>query len=453
MSNLKALASEPRHVVAIFGGAVSGSEAAVACAERGVTAIVFEQNDRPYGKIEDGLPRWHDKLRDQEYARINENLSREGVFFVPRTKLGRDLDLKDVAANWGLSAVVLANGAWRDRALPVAGAEAYLGKGLVEQNAFVYWFNHYDDRTFDGTRYEVKPNAIVVGGGLASVDVCKIINVELARTALKARGVDIDVVELEHKGVANTLQKHGIDPEEVRAQGATLYYRRRVKDMPVAFPKNDSPEQVAKTEVVREKMVGILRDKFLIKVQDQHVPSGLVVEDGRLVGLKFKKSEVVDGKARELDAEVEIRSGLIVSSIGSVPERVPGVPTKGDLYDYASWDTGAVQGMPGVFGLGNVLTGKGNIKDSRSNSREITEQLFRDYLGVGEPGGEQRAVVDLSGVHDAARTAGEAVAERVMQRPKMSVAALEKLIATVQARWNAADCDGDYTRWIEAHRA
>jgi hypothetical protein len=104
--------------------------------------------------------------------------------------------------------------------------------------------------------------------------------------------------------------------------------------------------------------------------------------------------------------------------------------------------------MPGVFGLGNVRTGKGNIKDSRAYSREITAQLFRVYLGVGEPG----AVVDMAGVHDAARAAGEALAERVVQRPKMSVAAIEKLIATVQARWSAADCDGDYMRWIEAHR-
>ena len=60
---LEELAAQPRHVVAICGGAVSGSEAAAVCAAKGITAIVFEQNVRPYGKIEDGLPRWHDRLR------------------------------------------------------------------------------------------------------------------------------------------------------------------------------------------------------------------------------------------------------------------------------------------------------------------------------------------------------------------------------------------------------
>ena len=68
--------SEPRHVVAIIGGAVAGSEAAALCAERGILAIVLEQNPRPFGKIEDGLPRWHQKLREKEYAQIGENLSR-----------------------------------------------------------------------------------------------------------------------------------------------------------------------------------------------------------------------------------------------------------------------------------------------------------------------------------------------------------------------------------------
>ena len=90
MSNLDQLLAEPRHLVVICGGAVSGSEAAAMCAARGMLAVVLEQNTRPYGKIEDGLPRWHDKLRRQEYARIDENLTQPGVLFVPRVTLGRD---------------------------------------------------------------------------------------------------------------------------------------------------------------------------------------------------------------------------------------------------------------------------------------------------------------------------------------------------------------------------
>lgn len=447
---LKKLASEPRHVVAILGGAVSGSEAAVACADRGITAIVLEQNTRPYGKIEDGLPRWHDKLRAKEYARIDENLGREGVLFVPQTKIGRDLTLKALVQDWGLSAVLLANGAWRDRPLPVEGADAYAGKGLVYQNSFVYWFNHYEEEGYDGPRYEIHDDAMVIGGGLASVDVVKIINLELYRRALRQRGIEVDVVEMEHKGITGTLEKHGVDPDELGVRGCTLYYRRRIKDMPLAFPREGAtPEQIAKTEGVREKMVGILRDKFRVKVVDQHVPVAPVVEDGRMVGVTFRRTEVKDGRAVEVEgSETDIRSALIVSSIGSVPEFIDGIPTKGELFDYASWDTGAVRGMPGVFGLGNVLTGKGNIRESRNNSQQVAAQVIADYIGVGDEGADEDM---MASAHDAARSKAEAIAASAIRRAKIAPEKLRAVAEAIEARWSAAGYQ-DYASWIEAHR-
>ena len=98
--------TEPTHVIGICGGAVAGSEAARRFAERGALAIVFEQNDRPYGKIEDGLPRWHVKLREKEYARIDQNLDTAGVLFVPQTRLGKDLSFSELTGEMGLTAVV-----------------------------------------------------------------------------------------------------------------------------------------------------------------------------------------------------------------------------------------------------------------------------------------------------------------------------------------------------------
>ena len=60
------MGNSSHHFVAIFGGAVAGSEAAFQMANRGFRVVVFDQNTLPYGKIEDGLPKWHDKLRDKE---------------------------------------------------------------------------------------------------------------------------------------------------------------------------------------------------------------------------------------------------------------------------------------------------------------------------------------------------------------------------------------------------
>jgi len=117
------MTDRPYHFVAIVGGAIAGSVAAEILADQGIRVVVIEQNERPYGKIEDGLPRWHREQRKQEYGRIDARLKRPGVFFLPSTKLGRDIDFQDLCDNWGFSAVLLANGAWRDRELGIAGAE------------------------------------------------------------------------------------------------------------------------------------------------------------------------------------------------------------------------------------------------------------------------------------------------------------------------------------------
>jgi ferredoxin--NADP+ reductase len=450
---LVSLCSEPRHVVVICGGAVSGAEAAALCAERGVTAIVLEQNARPYGKIEDGLPRWHDKLRDKEYAAIDACLTRPGVFFVPSTKVGRDLPLEQLTRGWGATAVLLANGAWRDRALPVPAAFDLADAGLVYQNPFVYWFNHYEEAGYAGPRFDVVDDAVVIGGGLASVDVVKIINLELYRSALRARGIEEDLVEMEHRGITATLEKHGITPESLGVKGCTLYYRRRIKDMPLAFAKTGATaEQLAKTEAVREKMVKILGDKFRVRVQGESLPVAPILEGGKLVGLRMRRTRQEGGKSIEIEgSDFDLRSGLIVSSIGSVPDPIPGVPTKGELYDFASWESGALRGLTGVFGLGNVLTGKGNIRDSRENADEIALQVVRDYLGLGdEPrgaGGDP-----LRDVHAAASQASRPAVQSAIRRAKVPLERMQTIAEDLERAWQRAGYEGDYAAWMARHK-
>jgi hypothetical protein len=448
--NLERLWAEPRHVVVIAGGAVSGSEAAAACAERGILAIVFEQNIRPYGKIEDGLPRWHDKLRRKEYTAIDENLDRPQVLYVPKTLIGRDIPFAELHGQPGISAMLLANGAWRDRPLGLDGVDRYIDRGLVYQNPFVFWFNHNEDSSYEGPQYRAIDDAIVVGGGLASIDVIKILNLELYRNALAERGIRASIVELEHMGIPKFLAEHKIDRAELGIQGATLYYRRRVRDMPIAFPKDETPEQKAKTEVVREKMVGILAQKYLVRVRDCHAVAAPLIEGDRLVGLKFRKTENREGKLVEIPgSEYDVRSPLVISSIGSVPEPMPGVPTRGELYDYTDWNTGALRGLRGVYGLGNVLTGKGNIKDSRDNARDVSQRTIESYLGINpaslEPAYEAK--------HEERHAAAERVIEEVTHVPLATPPQIRAIVERIKARWRDVGYDGDYKAWIAAHPA
>jgi NADPH-dependent glutamate synthase beta subunit-like oxidoreductase len=444
------MAASKRHYVAVIGGAVAGSVAAEILADHGIRVAVIEQNTRPYGKIEDGLPRWHVEQRKQEYVKIDARIRKPNVVFVPSTKIGTDVDFKELTEGWGFSAVILANGAWRDREIGIAGAEEYVGKGLVYQNPFIYWYNHKNEKGYTGPRYDPPDDVLVLGGGLASIDVVKVLQLENYERALKARGVPTGMHELEKKGIPAVCKAHGVDPASLGIKGCLLIYRRREQDMPLQQPpENATPEQLAKTEDVRRKVLRLAREKFLFRFQDRRMTQGIVVENGRLVGIKVAETHVEGRKATPVPgSEHELRAPMVISSIGSIPEVLPGVAMKGEYYEFTDEQVARYKHNDRVFGVGNVVTGQGNIRVSLVHSQKTTEQLVANYLGVGENGTR-----DLSSMTAAAEARGAAqataVKEQVQSIPALTdeqIAAIDRRIAEQHKR---VGYGGDYDAWIK----
>ncbi|HWO35126.1 MAG TPA: FAD-dependent oxidoreductase [Candidatus Acidoferrum sp.] len=438
----------PYHFVAIVGGAIAGSVAAEILADNRIHVVVIEQNKKPYGKIEDGLPRWHLEQRKQEYSRIDSRLRKPGVFFLPCTRLGRDLDFQDLCDNWGFSAVVLANGAWRDRKLGIPGAEEFVDKGLVYQNPFIYWYNHKNEDDYTGPHYQAPDEALVVGGGLASIDVVKILQLENYERVLRARGIPTDVYELEKKGVPAVCKMHGIAPEDLGVKGCLLIYRRRGQDMPLAQPpENATSDQIAKTEATRQKMLRLAQGKYLFRFQDRRVSTGLVLEEGRLVGLKVAETKVEGRNAEPVaGSEYQLRAPMVISSIGSVPEKIPGITMKCEYYDFIQEALPRYGESDHVFGVGNVVTGQGNIRSSLLHSEEVTTKLIENYIGVGDEG------TASARFYAGAEARGTAQAQDVRDRVQVmrglsyhEIAALEQRIRAFQERVGYTD---DYDSWI-----
>lgn len=406
--------------VAIIGGATAGAEAADKLASEGALCVVFEQNDRPYGKVEDGLPIWHTALRRKEYELIDAKLGRDGVHFVPRTAIGRDVEFTELLRAWEFDLIVLANGAWRDRPLPVEGADAYVGRGLVYQNPLIYWFNHHHEPDYSGPRYDIPDGAIVVGGGLASIDVVKVLQLVKVREALAARGIEQDIVAMEAKGIPETLARHGLTYEQLGLRGCTLVYRRRIEDMPLTEPPPPGRvEDPVKAATVRRKIFEKAQSKFLFNVEPLAMPVGLVVDGDRLVGLRFARTQVDEsGRAAAVPGqEFELRSELIVSSIGSIPEPIAGLEMHGELLRIEDHERGKIANFEHVFGCGNVITGKGNLVASRRHSAQVAGHLVQRFNGGA--------------------------------RPSESTAAL---LERVKDRQRSVGFDGDYRAWIERVR-
>jgi ferredoxin--NADP+ reductase len=437
----------PPYAVAIIGGACAGTEVAHRLAQRGITAVVIEQNPRPFGKIEDGLPRWHAAQRSKEYASIEEKLSHERIHFVPNTKIGQDLDFADLTQNWGFNAVILACGAWSDRALAVEGAEEFVGKGLVYQNPFLRWYNHYQDVGYEGPQCDIREGAIVVGGGLASIDMVKIINLELASRALAERGINVSTVEMEHKGIPKALAEHDLTWEDLGLKACTLVYRRRIEDMPImTTPEDADAERIKKMETARLRMVDKAQKKFLFDVKPLCTPEAILSDNGQLTGLTMRRTRMENGRPVATDESFDIETPMVISSIGSVPQAIPGIEMKGDLFAFTNWDLGTLAAYPTVFGAGNVVTGKGNIIASRKHAGQIAKHTAENYLGLGEDDGSSLGIGE--DIANRVGEAAEAMADHIQAQEPLSSQQLSAILEKVAKRHEEIGFGDNLQDWL-----
>jgi ferredoxin--NADP+ reductase len=437
------------HVVAIFGGAVAGSEAAAKLTERGIRCVIFEQNALPYGKIENGLPKWHVKLRDKEESKINDKLNHPLVHFVPEVKLGKDLDFNQVVNQWGFSAILLATGAWRDRSLNVGGIDAYIDKGLYYQNSFVSWFNKNHDPAYTDTEYHIPDETIIIGGGLASIDVAKIVMIETVRRALEKIGHVVNVLAIEKKGIPHLLSTLNLRFEDLGLRGCTLYYRRRLIDMPLSsLPKDPTEKDLATAYHVRKKIMDNVLNKFLFRFEECRQAVDKIVEGEGLCGLVFQKTEVVDGRLRVIpDSDYVKAVPLIISAIGSVPEPIPGLPYTGDAFEIVNQETGQIAGRENVFALGNAVTGRGNIKESQMHGRQVSEKIMDEFFAWREDDYAQifdRAVVNAD--HKI-----ELISDSLMKDQILSVEHIQHLLERVNNLQRRVGYNGNYDQWIVKH--
>ena len=438
----------PDHCVAVIGGAVAGAEVAGALAEGGAEVVVFEQNPRPYGKIEDGLPRWHVALRKKEYEAIASRLRHPNVHFVPNTTIGRDFDFREIVESWGFSGVALACGAWRDRPLPVDGADAYIDKGLVYQNPFIIWFNHANEAAYQGPVFQPEDGVLVVGGGLASIDVVKVLMLETAHDRLAERGIEVPMVQLEVKGIPKILAAHDLTFEDLGLEGCTLFYRRDSEDMPlVEIPEGATPEREAKVRNSRRKLLDKAMEKYRFKLEPLCMPDGLIVEGDRLVGLRFRRTRMEKGRPVPTDETFEARGPYVISSIGSIPLPIEGIPMKGELFAFSDWDLGRLPDYPTLFAVGNVATGKGNIVASRKHAAAVAETIIEAFLGLGEHGHDgEEALGDAA--RELAREQAGRVHDEISRQAPLAPEVFEAIRKRVRERQQAVGYEGDFDAWI-----
>jgi len=432
------------HYIAIFGGAVAGSEAAFQLRQKNINVVVFEQNVLPYGKIESGLPKWHHKLRDRQESIIDERLGDPEIKFVPYVKLGEDLDIRDLSENWGFSAVLLATGAWRDRPLPIDGVDNYVGNGLYYQNALSDWFNNNHDPNYNKHNYQISDGAIIIGGGLASIDVAKITMIESVREVLAKRGIKIDALTLEKKGVLPVLEELGLSMEELGLKGSRLFIRGGIKNMPLSpLPDNPTEEDLIKAAAVRTKLVKKVTDRFGFQIVEYRSAIDKIIENNRLTGLVFENRDP-NGNGEQY----EEKAALVISAIGSIPEPIPGLEQDSEIYRIKDLESGELEGLNRVYALGNAVTGQGNIRRSASHSKQVSEELFTSVLAIDETAYENM----FTGAAADANQRVSSLFNFIEGGDRCTLSEIEAINAKVLELQKKVGYSGDYHQWIAEHR-
>ena len=261
-----------------------------------------------------------------------------------------------------------------------------------------------------------------------------------AKAALAARGHDVDTESLEKAGIPKTCESLGFRYEDLGLAGATLVYRRRADDMPLSeIPKGAPPEKVEKVMATRRKILERAQSKFCFRFEPLAAPEEGIIENDHLVGLKLRRMQPGEGRKLIRTEEVlEIRASYVISSIGSIPEPIPGIDMKGELFAFTDWDLGRLDGFPTVFSAGNVVTGKGNIVASRRHSQGIGEHVAGVYLGL-EEGSVDDAVEALE--NRAAQTAGH-VDETMRGMAPLEAAVINRIREKIAAHQRSVGYEG-----------
>jgi hypothetical protein len=236
--------------------------------------------------------------------------------------------------------------------------------------------------------------------------------------------------------------------EDLGLEGCTLFYRRSEADMPLMeMPDGADEKRREKVYLGRQKMLAKAMEKYRFKFEPNCLPDGLLVENGQLVGLRFRRTRIEGNKVIPLDETFERRGVYTISSIGSVPKEIPGIPMKGELFGFTDWEIGRLAGYPTVFSAGNVVTGKGNIVASRKHAREVSRTVLEAFLGIGERGhaGEERLA---DAINAGARESAAAIADAIALQPAIGAGALAAVRERVRKRQQAVGYGGDYAAWV-----
>jgi hypothetical protein len=216
--------------------------------------------------------------------------------------------------------------------------------------------------------------------------------------------------------------------------------------MPVAeVPEVSTPEHTERVRATRRKLMHKFLERYLFEFRDHRAPVGLLTDGSRLGGLRLAAIEVRGGHVVILPGtEEDVASRLTVSSVGSIPEPLDGIPMDGEVYHIKHARTGELDGLEWVFAAGNAVTSKRNITASQQHGRLVSQHVLENYLRGIASGYAERLVDANAGTQAGAA----AVAKWVKGLAPLSSKRVALLLLRVRDLQSWAGYAGDYRAYV-----
>jgi hypothetical protein len=151
--------------------------------------------------------------------------------------------------------------------------------------------------------------------------------------------------------------------------------------MPLKSPKDNTKESIEAAQEVSEKLLNKYKEKYAFEFIPLAIPVGFKEENGKLAAVVFQNLRLESGRMIPVENSFfELETSLLIASIGSVPEQIVGLNYEWSTLKMKEPKGYCVAGFNNVFAVGNAVTGRGNIQESKQHGKQITEKIIDEHL-------------------------------------------------------------------------
>ncbi len=338
--------------VAIAGGGPASLSAAYYLAALGYKVDLFEERDRAGGVASYGAPQY--RIPDYAVEKDINFIIKMGVNIQTNKKVGKDVLLEDLHKKY--DAVFLGTGFFTARKLSIPGSDHEDAIGAMD---FLPRARDFARGALTLDEMNVKPSAIVIGGGDVAFDVAR--NVTRLQM-LKYGKADVKLTSLETRDI---LPASYDEFHEGTEEG-------------VEFFLGNGPQEI----VVKNGKVKGLRVWKCTSVFDENKrfnpqfdPSQEMVLEGEQVYMSIGQAPDYNYIPEEIAKSMNITRGKIQADLGGAVEGVPWLFVGGDIMRGPDIISGVADGHRAAQAIDDYLYSKAKKKQSSDYIEEVRKAI------------------------------------------------------------------------------